>query len=195
VTERLPLDEACQRCWPRLWAAYSEARAAAHGLEDLRRRVLSLRHDQEARLMAYVEARAALDAQVRGAELWARPGGRLAHFSRVPPSAVGVLQFDYEGRIATGDGLPPLYDVEVGLAPVAAVKRWRKRPSAADLKTAALAVAEGYQAANPPTEAVWKRALGEHLGETVTRKVARDALAQWAPQLRRQPGQKRNCRN
>jgi hypothetical protein len=74
-------------------------------------------------------------------------------------------------------------------------QRWRKPPAPDDLKIAALAVAKAYQPDDPPTQAGWWEALNAKLGEPVTRKVALRALADWAPQLQRQRGQKRNRRS
>jgi hypothetical protein len=125
--EGLPIDAACERVAGPLWDVYVNARAAARGLDDLSRRVLALRADEERRLAHCREARAAVDAQFRSClepgefELWARPGSPIAKAEHIPTSAVGGLEFDYEQRSARGErGMPPLYDVRVRKAAAAA---------------------------------------------------------------------------
>lgn len=200
---RLPIDEACKSIMAPLWDVYAKARDDARCVRRMleRFRPLSLDPDDKHRLQASAAAKAALDTRVRGClehdghELWARRNDRMAKLEPVPVSAIGALEFDYEQRTAIGDGLPPLYDLQIRLSPAAPVKRWRKPPSTDVLKTAALAVAEAYQPDDPPTAATWKQALEARLGEQVTHAVARDALRDWAPHLRRQRGQKPNRRS
>ena len=161
------------------------------------------RRVEEQRRRRTEEAKATLDTWLRGClergkyELWARCNDRMAKPEPVPASAVCTLKFDYEERIAFGDALPRLYDLQIRLPPAAPVKRWRKRPPANVLKPAALAVAATYQPNDPPTQPQWWKALKAQLGEevTVTRKVALDALRDWAPHLKRRRGQKPNRRN
>jgi hypothetical protein len=95
--------------------------------------------------------------------------------------------------IAIGDGRKIL-GIEVALPPKPLLpgKRWTKPPSATVIETAALAVAKIYQRGDPPTQAEWWAALNTELGKPVPRKVALGALADWAPQLQRQRGQKPN---
>jgi hypothetical protein len=212
-TEEMPIDEACASGAAALWAGYQAAAAAARGLDELRRMMpLALSADEERRLAAYSKARAALaawlaDRSERGEiGLWARPGSRIEGQKRIPPAAVRVLEFDYEERTARGKGLPLLYDVLVrqacgrrvrvrqaaGANP--SIKRWRKRPPADVLKAATLAVAKTFRSSDPPTEATWWKALNAKFDEPVTRKVARDALTNWASHLKRHPGQTRRNR-
>lgn len=200
--ETVPLDEACASLAPALWADYVAARIAASGLGEIRRAApLALSPNEKCRLAVRDAARAALDNWLRGCadradfELWARADGRLQDLKPIPPTAIRALEFDYEKGTASGDGLPPLYDLAIRLPPAVPVKRWRKPPPTDVLKAAAIAVAEMYQPDNPPTAVTWKEALEAHLGETVTRKVARRALKDWAPHLHRLPGQKRNRRS
>jgi hypothetical protein len=198
--EGMPIDEACKLIDGPLWDSYVTAQAAAGDLDKLRRMVLSLRPDQERRLAHRNKMRDALDALIRGClergeyELWARPGSPLADSRRIPMSAVPALEFDYEHRRAASHG-PPLLDIRLRLPPTASVKRQHKLPSATALQAAALAIAKTYEPGDPPTAPAWKMALEAHLGKSVTREVARQALAQWAPHLQRQPGQKRNRRS
>jgi hypothetical protein len=106
--------------------------------------------------------------------------------------------FSGRGFVVVGNGATIL-DIEVALPPAGAahppVKRWRKPPSPAAIKTAARAVAKTYQPDDPPTQAEWWTRLNAELGEPVTRKVAFGALTNWAPQLQRRPGQKPNRRS
>ena len=85
--------------------------------------------------------------------------------------------------ITIGVEVMPPTDAPPAPSPPAAapVKRWRKPPPADKLKPAALAVAKTYHPNNPPNAAAWKEALEAHLGEKVTREVARNALRDWAP--------------
>jgi hypothetical protein len=97
-------------------------------------------------------------------------------------------------RLTVGiEALPPT-DTAEDLASSPA-QRWQKPPPRDVLEAASLAVAETYQPDDPPTQAEWWKALNAKLGEPVTRKVALRALADWAPQLQRQRGQKRNRRS
>jgi hypothetical protein len=204
----LPIDEVCKSIEPVLWDAYAKARDDARDVhqmlercKSLRFKLLSPRPDEERRLKACAAAKAALDTRVRGClerdgyELWARFGSFEGPLKRTPIAAVGGLEFDYEKRTAAGEGLPPLFDAQIRLPPTAPVKRWRKPPPTGVLKSAALAVAQGYQPDDPPTAATWKEALEAHLGEQVTHAIARNALRDWAAHLRRQRGQKRNRRS
>ena len=97
----------------------------------------------------------------------------------------GVVIETVEVRLPTNTAAP---------APSAPVQRWRKPPAAKDLEIAALAAAKTYQPDDPPTEPEWRQTLIDKLGKPVSRKVARGALARWAPNLRRKQGQKRNRR-
>jgi hypothetical protein len=194
----LPIDEACKSIMPKLWQAYAKVRDDARDvLRQLELRFAS--HDQERRLATYKEARTALTTRIRSGvksnefELYARLAGSL-ELQHIPASAIDGLEVDYEKRTATGDGLS-LHDLHIRLPAAAPVKRWRKRPSADDVKAAALAVAKTFQPDDPPTEPIWWAALNAQLGEEVTRAVALNALSDWAPHLKRQPGQKRNRRN
>ena len=198
----LPIDQACARLAASLWGAYATARAAARDLDDIYRYMpLALSVDEERRRADRDKKQAAIDALLRRClergegELWARPGSAIANPTRIPISAVGALEFDYERRTAVGDGPPPLYDLHIRLPAAAPVKRWRKRLAADDIKGAALAIAKTYHPGDPPTADNWWKALKALLGETVTRKTARNALRDWAPHLQRKPGQKRNRRS
>jgi hypothetical protein len=97
-------------------------------------------------------------------------------------------------RLTVGIEVLPPADTAEGLASPP-IQRWQKPPPRDALEAAALAVAETYQPDDPPTQAGWWEALNAELGERVTRKVALRALADWAPQLQRQRGQKRNRRS
>jgi hypothetical protein len=116
--EGLPLDVVCQQNAPALWDAYVRARDAACDLDEFHGFVpLSLKPDEERRLSACKSARDALTAWLRGylqqhpeLELWACPGSRIAEPKRVPRSAIGSLEFDFERGTITGEGLPLLYD-------------------------------------------------------------------------------------
>jgi hypothetical protein len=194
--EGVPIDEWCASAASNLWDDYVAAQAATRGFDGLRRYMPSALRDDEWHLIRMrIEARAALvtwlaDSSGRGEiELWARPGSRIEDSRLIPPSAVRALQFNYEGRTAVGSGLPNLYDVRVRLPPAVPVKRWRKPPPAVDIKAAALAVAKTFQPNDPPIFPKWWEALNTQVGKPVTRKVALDALADWAPHLKRRPGQ------
>jgi hypothetical protein len=194
----LAIDEACKSIMPSLWDTYAKAHDDAQGvLRQLELGFASL--DQERRLAPYKKARAALTTRIRSGvksnefELWACLAGSL-ELQRIPASAIDGLEVDYEKRTAAGDGLS-LHDLHIRLPAAAPVKRWRKRPSADDVKAAALALATTFQPDDPPTEPIWWAALNAQLGEEVTRAVALNALSDWAPHLKRQPGQKRNRRN
>jgi hypothetical protein len=247
----LPLDEALRQLSPELWEDYVAARAAApfhrfrifwldvpqsaEQLEEAHRK----RHREEAWARLEARLRKSLDRGER--ELWARRGDRMAKLAPVPVSAISALEFDDEEYTATGDGLPPLYDLQVELPPEPAastgtvlasqaatvagsgtsrstgtgilvlqastvsgrgtvatpavpVKRWRKLPTAGAIKAAALAAAKTFQSNDPPTESDWKKALEAKLGEEVTIRLARKALSDWAPHLKRRRGQIRNRR-
>jgi hypothetical protein len=103
----------------------------------------------------------------------------------------------------TVEVLPPV-EAEVPAPPANApaatptppAERWRSRPPAAGLKAAALAAAKTFKPDDPPpTFPEWWAALDAKLGGHVAREVARSALADCAPRLRRKPGHKRNRRS
>ena len=131
-TEEIPIDEWFARNAAQLWADYESARAATSNLAQLRRLMPDALRDHETRLLKVRnEARAALDAWLADRsgrseiEVWARPGSRIEDPRCIPPSAVRVLEFDYEERTASGKGLPLLYDVHVRqAATVTATARW-----------------------------------------------------------------------
>ncbi len=205
----LPIDAACELVAGARWSDYESAKAADpgfHGPSVPSYRVYFTGPDlpmtverrvEEQRRRRTEEAKATLDAWLREClehgkcELWARRSDRLAKSEPVPASAVCKLKFDYEERIAFGDGLPPLYDLQIRLPPAASVKRWRKPPPPKELKATALKVAKTYQSDNPPTQAEWWKAMKGPLPE-VSRDVAISALRNWAPHLLRKPGQKPN---
>jgi hypothetical protein len=193
----LPIDEACKSIMPSLWDAYVKERDDARDvLRQLELGFASL--DQKRRLAPYNEARAALTTRIRSGvksnefELFACLAGSL-ELQRIRASAIDGLEIDYDKRTAAGDGLS-LHDLHIRLSVAAPVKRWRKRPSADDVKAAALAVAKTYQSDDPPTDPLWWAALNAQLGEKVTRAVALNALAKYAPHLKLQRGHKRNPR-
>jgi hypothetical protein len=190
----LPIDEACKSIMPSLWDAYAKERDDARDvLRQLELRFASL--DQERRLAPYKEARAAVTIRIRSGvksnefELFACLAGSL-ELQRIRASAIDGWEVDYEKRTATGDGLPPLYDLHIRLPPPPAPIKRRHKPLPTDvLRRAALAVAKAFQPNDPPTFATWKEALEAHLGGPVTRADARKAL-NWVPFLKRKPGQK-----
>jgi hypothetical protein len=194
----LPINAACELIAGPLWSDYASAKAVDPGRYIVR--FSGMTTDSELRRGRYEEAKATLDIWLRGClergeyELWARRNDRLAKSEPVTPSAVCALEFDYEQRTAVGDGLPPLYDLQIRLPPVAPIKRWRKPPPTDKLEAAALAVAKTYQPDDPPIQAQWWKALKAHLPE-VTRKAALNALRDWAPHLLRRRGQKPNRRS
>jgi hypothetical protein len=132
-TEGAPIDEWCASAAAALWADYVAARAAARAAAQaaerdfaaLRRWTPSLLRDAGQRNKVRDEAHSALgawlaDRSERGEiELWGRPGGRIEDSKLIPPSAVRVLEFDYDKRTASGEGLPLLYDLRVRQAATA----------------------------------------------------------------------------
>jgi hypothetical protein len=72
-----------------------------------------------------------------------------------------------------------------------AQKAWRDKPSGKDIKTAMLVIAKDYpDGEHAPEAEIWDK-LREHLGPSVVRKQARDALTKYAPQLKGQRGRHR----
>jgi hypothetical protein len=127
-TEGAPIDEWCASSAADLWSDYVAARAATRDLADVHRYIpTALRDDEWHRITVRNEARAALsvllaDRSERGEiEVWARSGSRIEDSRLIPSSAVRVLEFDYEQRTASAEGLPLLYDVSVRQAAAAAV--------------------------------------------------------------------------
>jgi hypothetical protein len=130
--EGLSIDAMCKRIAPALWDALVVCkRNVARDLDDLRSfasapsasRVWP-RPAEKHHLAAEKDAQAALAAWFRGYlgqqaefELWARPGSRIAEWERIPASVIGDLEFDCERATASGEGLPPLYDVHLRRVP------------------------------------------------------------------------------
>jgi hypothetical protein len=113
-----------------------------------------------------------------------------------PPSAVSSLELDPESRTARGKNIPPLYDVHLRrvppadvLAPTALIKAsWRDRVPKADLESAMKDIAQSYDGKPRPSfNDVWSK-LKDRWPD-FPRDAARDALATYAPQLKRAPGQ------
>jgi hypothetical protein len=117
-----PIRVVCEQNAGVLWDTYLACeRNVARDLADRRKAdlhgfaSLAPLPDAKHRLDAYEDAKAALTAWFRGylgqQELSARPDSRLAERKRIPASAIGGLKFDFEAGTASGEGLPPLYDV------------------------------------------------------------------------------------
>ena len=178
LTEEMPIDAACASGVAALWADYMTARAAAGDLAQLRRMMplAVLSADEERRLAACGEARAALNAWLAGGveqgeiELWARSGSRIEDPRRIPASAVCVLKFDYEKRTASGEGLPLLYDVCV--RPVATATdsaQWARA-------TVRRLLRDKDKIPKRPTKAAWGRLLAAEMEKDVKAGRIRSAL-------------------
>ena len=110
----------------------------------------------------------------------------------LPPLAAEVTADADKASSPSADA--PLPSPTKTTPPLPPVERWRKPPPLAAIETAARAVVKNYQPDNPPTQAEWWAAFNAKLGEPATRAVALKALGDFAPQLKRTPGQKPNRR-
>jgi hypothetical protein len=99
------------------------------------------------------------------------------------PAELPRLTPDWELSRLTLSGRDDFIDVRVRRVPAEPVKKaWRGRPDKAAVKDAMKAVAKAYPLdAQPPFSEIQNKL--EKILPEVTRKVARDALKQYAPHL------------
>jgi hypothetical protein len=215
--EGLPIRVVCEQNAGMLWDAYVVCeRNVARDLDDLRKFVSGSasrvwpRSAEKHHLAAYKDARAALSAWFRDylkrhveLELSAHPGSFLVERKRIPAAAIARLEFDFEEGAASGESLPPLIDARLHrvphadvLAPAALIKAsWRDRVSKADLESAMKDIAKSYDGKQPPTfNDVWSK-LKALFGPDFPRDAARGALRDYAPQLKRTPGQTKKIKS
>jgi hypothetical protein len=108
----------------------------------------------------------------------------------VPLVELPRLEPDWKLSRLCRDDRDEWLDARVRRAPVELPKR-EPKPKKSDLKIAMKEVAATYPpGAHPPSEEIW-RALDDLAGPGVTRAQAREALAQYAPQLRSERGRPR----
>jgi hypothetical protein len=179
-----PLDAALKRRDPAGWEAYQAVWDSAHHLERHQMIVLggpeSARSADEGRRVAALrQARATLVARIRTDveqgefELWGRVGSAIAEPQLIPASAIGTLQFDFEGGTARGEGVPPLYDLRLRkLGALAASDSVQWLMAEARRMKAAGEIREG----SPAEKAELARLLEKKLEKAVKDGQARKAL-------------------
>ena len=190
----MPIDEWCATAAAALWGDNAAARAAERDFAALRRWTDSLLLDAAHRSKVCDKAYSALgawlaDRSERGEiQLWGRPGGRIEDPKLIPSSAVRVLEFDYDKRTASGEGLPLLYDVRVQQAATgSASAQWAadttrrllaspappKHVSEADLRRAVKAIVENHPPGSPPLN---EESLCDEVERRLGVQLARDRV-------------------
>jgi hypothetical protein len=188
--EGLLIDAACRSIMPDLWDAYTQARAAAPNLAELReaahnaskrRAKLCLKSRPDAQ--RWFDAWIALDTQLRRCleegkfELWGRPGNPLAQPERIPRSALQWLRFyNFEERTAEGEGLK-LFDVRLRRDEILSLPAVKILPLPAAEWLAAAAARLDAAPDRPKEITTTARRLEQEMAEAFKRRECDAALA------------------